>query len=218
MEQVSLIELWGAHTTRTLRPVWVAEELGVGYKLYPLAPRSGELQTPEYVELNPRQKVPYMRDGDLELSESLAISRYLVSAYGNENLSTPSCLKEFAKEDAWCCYAFGELDETSLYVIRRHRDLASIYGASESVVESCFQYLGRHLAVIEKHLTGRDYVVGSNFSLADIIMHTCLTWAEDYGATLDKECKRYVTVISERPAYIKAKQANYEPEEEKWVP
>lgn len=218
MEQKSPIELWGAHTARTFRPVWVAEELGLSYKLYPLAPRSGELQTPEYVELNPKQKIPYMRDGELEVSESLAISRYLINAYGNENLSTPSCPKEFAKEDAWCCYAFGELDETSLYIIRRHRDLASVYGASETVVDSCFQYLARHLAVIEKHLISRDYVVGSNFSLADVMLHTCLTWAENYGATLNTECKRYVAAISERPAYVKARRANYKPEEEKWVP
>ena len=75
MQHANSIELWGAHTARTFRPVWVAEELELDYTLYPLAPRSGELQTPEYIQLNPRQKIPYMRDGELEISESLAISR-----------------------------------------------------------------------------------------------------------------------------------------------
>lgn len=212
------IELWGAYTARTFRPVWVAEELGVPYKLYPLAPRGGQLQKPAYVKLNPKQKIPFMRDGDLEVSESLAISRYLISAYGNDELYTPSDPVEYAKEDAWCCYAFGELDETSLYVIRRHRDLSEIYGGSDTVVNSCFEYVDRHLKVIEDYLNGRDYVLERGFSLADIMLHTCLTWADNYGATLDDECRRYVNAIENRPAYQRARSANYQPEDQKWDP
>tara|TARA_B100002051_G_scaffold65577_1_gene62181 strand:+ start:633 stop:1289 length:657 start_codon:yes stop_codon:yes gene_type:complete len=218
MQHANSIELWGAHTARTFRPIWVAEELELDYTLYPLAPRSGELQTPEYIQLNPRQKIPYMRDGELEISESLAISRYLVNAYGNQTLSTPSSPAEIAKEDAWCCYTYGELDETSLYVIRRHRDLAEIYGGSETVVQSCFDYLNRHLNVIENHLKGHQYVIEKGFSLADIMLQTCLTWAEDYGAELGKECKRYISFIGERPAYQRARHSNYTPQEQQWIP
>ena len=42
------ITLWGAGTSRTLRPIWVAEELGVPYDLQPIGPRTGETQTAEY--------------------------------------------------------------------------------------------------------------------------------------------------------------------------
>ena len=38
----SSINIWGAGTARTLRPIWVAEELGLEYELMPIAPRSGE--------------------------------------------------------------------------------------------------------------------------------------------------------------------------------
>ena len=39
------IILWGVGTSRTIRPIWVAEELGLSYKVKPIGPRTGETQT-----------------------------------------------------------------------------------------------------------------------------------------------------------------------------
>ena len=70
------IEFWGAYTSRTMRPVWVAEELGLDYQLHAIGPRTGETQTDAYTELNPKQKIPCMVDrsvgGGLTITESLA--------------------------------------------------------------------------------------------------------------------------------------------------
>ena len=35
------LKFWGAGTARTLRPIWMAEELGLDYKLLPIGPRTG---------------------------------------------------------------------------------------------------------------------------------------------------------------------------------
>ena len=61
------ITLWGAGTSRTIRPIWVAEELGLSYALIPIGPRTGETQTESYTELNPKQKIPFLEDGSLQL-------------------------------------------------------------------------------------------------------------------------------------------------------
>ena len=135
------LKFWGSGTARTLRPIWVAEELGVKYQLMPIGPRTGETQTPEYTELNPKQKIPFCEDGELRLSESLAICRYLINKYGNENtIQAASTFEQQAKEDEWLCFIFGELDETSLYVMRRHGALSKIYGEAPVAMEaaSCF--------------------------------------------------------------------------------
>ena len=58
-----ILELWGAGTARTLRPIWMAEELGLPYELYPIGPRTGETQTEDYTSLNPKQKIPLLRYG-----------------------------------------------------------------------------------------------------------------------------------------------------------
>ena len=51
----------------------MAEELGIHYEHKPIGPRTGETQT-EYQQLNRKQKIPFMQDGDVKLSESLAIA------------------------------------------------------------------------------------------------------------------------------------------------
>ena len=72
-----VIKLWGAGTARTLRPIWMAEELEINYELFPIGPRTGETQTPEFTKINPKQKIPALQHGEFNLSESLAICRYL---------------------------------------------------------------------------------------------------------------------------------------------
>ncbi len=196
-----------------MRPVWVAEELELEYRLYPIGPRTGETQTGEFTTINPKQKIPCMIDhgvqGGLILTESLPIARYLISEYGNPRLSTPGTAAEYAREDEWCCYVLAEIDETSLYIIRRHRDLAHIYGESQVVVDSCFEYLERHLNVVERHLEGREFVLDRGFSLADIMLTTCLTWADNYGATLQPVSSAYVSRITRREGYLRARNINY---------
>ena len=64
------IKLWGAGTARTLRPIWMAEELEINYELIPIGPRTGETQTEEFTQINPK-KIPAMEHKELKLSESL---------------------------------------------------------------------------------------------------------------------------------------------------
>ena len=77
------LTIWGAGTARTLRPIWVAEELGLDYRLEPIGPRTGETKTKDYTSLNPKQKIPFCEVGTVKLSETVAICRYLVARFGN---------------------------------------------------------------------------------------------------------------------------------------
>ena len=67
-----------------------------------------------------------MQIGQFHLSESLAICRYLQTSFPSNELFIPNTEFEIAKEDEWCCFILGEIDETSLYVIRRHYDLKEL--------------------------------------------------------------------------------------------
>ena len=82
----ALLKLWGAGTARTLRPIWMAEELEIDYELIPIGPRTGETQTKEFTSLNPKQKIPTMQHKDFNLSESLAICRYLQRNFKSKNI------------------------------------------------------------------------------------------------------------------------------------
>lgn len=203
------IVFWGAGTSRTLRPIWVAEELGLAYELKPIGPRTGETQTEDYTRLNPKQKIPTLVAGDFRLSESLAICRYLVDAYPGEAIYRPDNARDRAREDEWCCYIFGEIDETSLYVMRRHRDLAHIYGEAPAAVSSGQAYAQKHLGVVAAQMTDREFVMAGGFGLADVMLMTCLEWAHVYGLDLPEVLAAYRQRIAQRPAYQRAVAANF---------
>ena len=203
------ITLWGAGTARTLRPIWMAEEMGVAYTLKPIGPRTGETQTPEYTQMTRKQKVPFMQSADVNLSESLAICRYLQASFAPGALQVPADAATRAKEDEWCCYIYGELDETSLYVMRRHYDLTDIYGEAPQAVDGCRAYLQRHFTVIDVHLGARETLLPSGFGLADIMLMSCLDWAVFYGEDLPQHMQAYRKRHAARPAYKKAMAINY---------
>ena len=150
-----------------------------------------------------------MQHGDLSLSESVAICRYLQNSFSSKNLFIPGTNSELAKEDEWCNYIYGEVDETSLYVMRRHYDLKDIYGAAPKVVASCREYLQRHFKVIEKHLENNEYLLSGGFGLADILLMSCLDWAIFYEFELSKNITIYREKIIKRTAFIKAMEVDY---------
>ena len=205
----SKIEIWGAETARTFRPIWMAEELELAYWHQPIEPRTGETQTDSYTALNRKQKVPFLVDGDMRVSESLAICRYLAHRYPNTAVHVPQNLLEQTKEDEWCCYIYGEIDETALYVMRRHGDLAEIYGAAPNVIKATQAYLARHMDVLAHHLEGRTALMDMGFGLADIMLVSCLDWAVFYQVDVPQPVIAYRDHIAERPAYQKAMAVNY---------
>lgn len=203
------IRLWGTQTSRTLRPIWVAEELDIPYELESFGPRTGETQSADYTRLNPKQKIPFLEHEDFHLSESVAICRYLLDRYPCDRIYRPTSQMDRAREDEWCCYIYGELDESALYVMRRHGDLGHIYGAAPGVVASAARYADRHLDVIDRLLGERDFVLQGGFGLADVLLMTCLDWAVVYGLELPGSLASYRERIGQRAAYRRAVAVNF---------
>jgi glutathione S-transferase len=193
-----------------MRPIWVAEELGVPYLLKPIGPRTGETQSPEYTRLSPKQKIPLLIDGSLHLSESVAICRYLIENYPAEAIKFPTTAVDRAREDEWCCYLYGELDETSLYVMRRHGDLGQIYGAAPAVVSAAAAYATRQLNVIAIQMQDREFVMDFGFGLADVLLTSCLDWSVAYDIELPGGLEDYRLNISKREAFRRAVSINYQ--------
>jgi glutathione S-transferase len=205
--------LWGVSTTRTLRAHWALHELGLAYECRPILPRSGETKTAEFTALNPRQKIPLLQDGEFSIGESPAIAAYLSDTYGSaETALIPTSARDRATWLEWCFYVMTELDATSLYVMRRHRALKHIYGEAPPAVEAAAAYFCTQLRHAEQALgDGREFLVGSRFTTADMLLTTCLNWAVDYGVPVTPACLAYAARISARPAYAAARAANLPP-------
>ena len=208
------LTVWGGGTARTMRVHWVLHELGItDYDRRLIGSRTGETQTPEYLALNPRGKIPVLRDRDLVLAESAAIVTYLADTYGRETgLVPPPHSRQRAVYDQWCFFMMTELDAHTLYVIRRHRDLAALYGEAPHAITAAEEGFARQVAVITQALqSGGPYLLGDTFTCADIILTSCLTWADAYKQPLDTILLDYTARQTARPAYQRAAALNYPP-------
>jgi glutathione S-transferase len=162
-----------------MRPHWALHELSVPYETRPIGARTGETQTAEYTLLNPRQKIPLLQDGDFTIAESPAIIIYLAEEYGSGEVRLiPDGPRMRARWLEWTLFIAMELDSTSLYVIRRHSALRDIYGAASAAVDAAKAYFFKQLGHVDQALrAGGPFLMGSEFTMTDILLTTCLTWA-----------------------------------------
>ena len=63
-------------------------------------------------------------------------------------------------------------------------------------------------AYLDKHLAGRQYLMGEHFTSADILLTTCLDWAIAYGVGICDNAHPYRDRIHQRPGYRQGKEAN----------
>jgi glutathione S-transferase len=202
--------LWGIGTARTIRPHWAFHELNLDFECRPIDPRSGETRTPEFTVLTARQKVPLLQDNHLVLTESAAIIWYLSETYGQDhNRLVPTDPQDKARCLEWCFFVQSELDETSLYVMRRHSDMRRTYGEAPTAIEAAASYFRKQMRTVERALeTNPTYILGERFTAADILLSTCVTWAVRYDIPLADRVVAYNARMTARPAYARAEQTN----------
>lgn len=210
---MSGLVVWGVGTPRTLRVHWALHELGLPYAVRPIQSRSGETLTAEFTALNRRQKIPVLQDGDLTLTESAAIIAYLADRYEPADVQLlPAGGIDRARCLEWCFFALSELDATTLYVLRRHEGLPEIYGDAPAANEAARRYFQKQMVSVEQALAdGREFLVGGRFSIADIMLCSCLTWALGYRLPLADSAVAYNKRVTARAAYSAAAKMNAAP-------
>jgi len=206
------LTVWGVGTMRTMRVHWLLHELGVtGYRTRPIGSRTGETQTAEFGKLSPKRKIPVLEHGPFVLTESAAILNYLIEIFEvPAGFYRPADAAARARLNEWCFFIMTELDAHSLYVVRRHGDLADIYGAAPVAVDAAKEYF----SLLLNAATGRmseedDYLMGNDMSVADILLTSCLDWARAIKVPLSARMQRYREVVRQRPVYRQVYALNY---------
>lgn len=202
--------LWGIGTSRTIRAHWALIELGLKYRTEPLQTRTPEMEDPRFLAINPKMKVPTLCDGDFTLTESPAIVTYLAERYSTKEFRLiPADLAARARYFEWVSFVSMELDATTLYVLRRHESLPHIYGEAEQANIASREYFDRMItAATERFEPLGPYLLGADFSGADIIFTTCLDWANNYNVPVPDMFQTYRDFVAERPGYQAARRAN----------
>jgi glutathione S-transferase len=204
------LTLWGAGTPRSMRAHWMLAEYGLDYERRPIGGRGGGTYTDEYLALNPRHKIPTLVHGPVVLAESAAIIQYISRAFpAPDGFFVPEDPARRGKLDEWCFFIMCELDAHSLYVIRRHDDLADIYGAAPTAVEAAKSYFAEQISAGVSRLEGTfETLMPEGMSVADILMVTTLDWAINRGVEIPEALLAYHARFIERPAYKLAAERN----------
>ena len=201
------LTLWGGTTGRTMRAHWALHELGVTYEAKLIGPRTGETRTEAFRALSVKEKVPVLVDGDLVLTESAAIVTYLGDKYGG--LTPPFGSADRARYNEWISFILTELDAHTLYVIRKHGELAALYGEAPAAVQTARDGFDKQIRWAEVRLGDDPFAVGETFSGADILLTCCLDWARASGFELAPALDAYRKHHRERPAWRRAAELNY---------
>jgi len=161
----------GAPMTRSFRVLWALEELGQPYELIPALP-----QSPEILKVTDSGKVPALIEGDAVLTDSTAIITYLADKHGD--LTAPAGTLARAQQDAMTQRFLDELDAV-LWTAARHSFALPKDQRVADVKPSLMWEFNRNLNRIAPLIKG-PFVMGENFTLADIVLTHCLSWA--FGA------------------------------------
>ena len=199
-----MITIHHLSTSRSERIVWLAEELGLEYRLERFK-REANGAAPEPMKaLHALGKAPVIRDGDTLLAESGAIVEYIVQRHGKGRLAVAPDAAEYPRYVYWMHFAEGSLMSLMLIALV----LSRIPEASESVVRTrILDRMKQMLAYVDAEFGGRDYFAGSEFTAADVMMvfpFTTMRKFLDYDISPYANIAAYLGRIEARPAYRKA--------------
>jgi glutathione S-transferase len=179
---------------------WMLEEVGQPYKTE-LLDFASTAKAPAYLAINPMGKVPAIKHGDIVVTECAAICAYLADAFPAASLAPPSGDRLRGPYYRWLFFGAGPVEAAATnksmgFVVPEDRKGMAGYGSLAQVVD-----------VLESAVSQGDYLVGGNFTAADLYLGAHIGWGMQFG-WLEKRpaFERYWDRISKRPAAVRARE------------
>jgi glutathione S-transferase len=166
------LTIYGIPQSRAARCLWMARELGVPHEVVPVHYRVAR-DAPELLRVNPNGRIPAMEDAGFALFESMAINLYLARKYGAGSALVPRSLEEEALVDQWSFWVVAEL-EKPLVTLLVHA--VGIRAVDEGTLAKARGDMERPLKVLDRHLSGRPWLLGGRFTVADLNVASVLDW------------------------------------------
>ena len=198
------MKLHHAPNTRSVRIVWLLEELGLSYDLEIYKLGDPGMRSSEYLKVHPMGRVPVLEDGDTKIFESGAIVQYVLAKYGEGKLSPIPSSPDFGTYLQWLHYAEGMImPQVNIIVVETI--LLPEDRRSKVNEERAKKLLTRMLNAVETGLEGKQYIAGE-FGGADIMTgHACVVSGR-LGADLSDKPNvgAYIERLESRPSLAKA--------------
>ncbi len=189
--------------SRAMGTHWMLLELEAPHEQVVVDFAAGETATDEFRAINPMGKLPTLVDGDVVVTESAAICAYLADKYIDRGLAPP--LDSPARGSYYRYLMFPSAVLEPMFSFQQ-------FGVTEYPAMSAgWGDIERCLAAIEVMCPAQDWVLGTQFTAADVVFGGTLDFATKFGwieAPSDK-LAGYLKRLKSRPAYRDSHDADW---------
>jgi glutathione S-transferase len=180
-----MIELWGRKNSyNVLKVLWTLAELNIEYTHHDVGSNPGDLDSPEFLAMNPHARIPVLVDEGPVIWESNSIVRYLCAAYRTNILWLGDPLQRSYAE-RWMDWELATLEPDFgglFWGFYRKPEGKRDYAKIENSKSNCEQ----HFRLLEDHLEKNKFLAGESFSMGDIPSATYLYRYFEMGAKVEK--------------------------------
>lgn len=202
--------LYWSPNSASQTPHGVLEEVGAKYELRLTSVDAGAHRDPAYLKLNPHGKVPTLVvDGSYILFEASAISMFVADRHPEAKLAPAPGDMARGHYYQWMTHLTNSLQPAMLrfYYPDRITDAKGEDAVKEKALEEVAALWDR----IDQHLkSGGPYLLGAQFSAADILAHTLSTWQGACPGVYDRfpHVRRLADLVAARPAMQRVLKLN----------
>lgn len=195
------MKLYHCKNSRSLRPLWALEEMGLDYELVNMEfpPR---VTYDGYLSINPLGTVPAFIDGEVTMTESSGICQYLVDMYGPSQLAVSPSEPDYGDFLNWLYRSDATLTFPQTLVLR-YTQLEPEDRRQPQVAEDYTKWFLSRLRSVELSIEDKEFLCADRFTIADIAVGYALFLGTTIG--LDERykpnCKRYLENLMARPAF-----------------
>jgi glutathione S-transferase len=163
-----MMKLYWSPRSRSFTALWLMEETGQPYERVLTDIASGAQKKPDYLAINPMGKVPALQDGEATLAEAAAICAYVAERYPQAKLAPPLGDPLRAKYLYWLFFAPSCVEPAMVQVATKIEMSSTAAGWGDAT---------RVYDVLDKALEKGPWVLGENFSAADIAIGAALNFS-----------------------------------------
>lgn len=192
------ITLYFAPRSRSLRALWLLEELGASFTLVPLDLERGDHKTAAMLRLNPMGKVPVVTVDGHPVWESPAIVAHLCDVFPEAGLAPAPGTPARADFYRWLSFATAVMEPAFAEHMSQREGNPRAYGWGD------FASMKRALAA---GLAAGDWLLPQGFSGADLLVGGNLAWFTSWAPEAFSDVPGldpYVERVRSRPAYRRA--------------
>lgn len=198
------MKLYYSPRSRSARPRWMLEEIGAPYELVRLDLAKGEQKKPEYLKIHPHGAVPALSDDEVTLFESAAICAYLADKFPDKHLAPPLGNPARGYYYQWLIYSMATAEPAVLKVFLNTVMLPEAKRSVAAADEGRVQWAAV-ARVLESALEGKSFLLGEQFSAADVMIGSIAGWANSMKLLEGfPQLQKYVARLTSRPAFRRA--------------